>query len=105
MDDSDESLAHALAREVFEETGLVVNTVVEEMMPSFKYETVKTVGGREVRKSCVQVNFLVECDGDEVRVNPVEHLTSTWARREEIANLEMTDGMRGLVERAFELKR
>jgi hypothetical protein len=88
---------------VFEETGLVVKSVEREMEPGFEYETVKTVGGMEVRKKCVQINFVVKCEGEEVRVNSEEHSVGIWAGREEIEGLEMTDGMRALVKRAFEM--
>lgn len=60
-------MGHALAREVMEETRLEVKHVVEELIPSFEYET-EVVDGVKVVKSCVQVNFVVEVEEGKVEV-------------------------------------
>jgi 8-oxo-dGTP pyrophosphatase MutT (NUDIX family) len=73
VDETDPTLVHALAREVEEETGLNITYVLSELLPPFEYETSKMVGGVQVSKSCVQVNFVVEVEGDEIVVNPEEH--------------------------------
>jgi hypothetical protein len=56
----------------------------------------------EVRKRCVQVNFLVEVNDGEVKINPEKYSISIWADKKEIDRPEMTDGMRNLVQRSFE---
>ena len=102
MELTDPQLSHALAREVKEETGLTITRIVEELLPPFEYETSKVVDAVEVRKRCIQVNFLVEVENGEVKVNPEEHSTAVWADGKDMEGLEMTDGMRVLVRRAFE---
>lgn len=72
IDLTDENLARALEREVREETGFRVVKIVAELEP-FYYDTRKEVGGNIVRKSCVQLNYVVEVDGVEIRVNAEEH--------------------------------
>jgi len=74
---------------------------VEELLPPFEYETSKVVTGVEVRKRCIQLNFMVEVEDGEVKVNPEEHSTAVWADEKDIEELEMTDGMRVLVRKAF----
>jgi 8-oxo-dGTP pyrophosphatase MutT (NUDIX family) len=102
VDETDPTLGHALAREVEEETGLDVTFVLSELLPPFEYETSKIVGGVQVSRSCVQVNFVVEMEGDEIVVNPEEHSVGIWAGADELEGLEITEGMRGLVRKAFD---
>ena len=97
----DPTLAHALAREVKEETGLNITYVLSELLPPLEYETSKMVGGVQVSKSCLQVNFEVEVEGDEIVVNPEEHAVGIWAGAEQLEGLEMTDGMRVLVKKSL----
>jgi hypothetical protein len=55
----------------------------------------------------VQLTFVVEIeeeDDDEdvdVRVNPEEHSEGGWYDSDEVAGLDMTDGMRAIVAEAF----
>jgi hypothetical protein len=70
------------------------------LFPPFEYETSKLVGGVRVSKSCVQVNFVVELEGNEIVVDPEEHSVGIWAGAHEFEALEMTDGMRVLVKNA-----
>lgn len=95
MDGTDPTLAHALAREVREETGLNITSALSELLPPFEYETSKMVRGVQVSKPCVQVNFAVEVESDEIVVNPEEHSVGIWAGADEFEGLEMTEGMRG----------
>ena len=60
-----ENLLTALAREVQEETGLVVISVLE-YLGSFDY---RSSSGKKTR----HFNFIVEVEGGEVQLNPTEH--------------------------------
>ena len=60
-----EDLLTALAREVQEETGLVVISVLE-YLGSFDY---RSSSGKKTR----HFNFIVEVEGGEVQLNPTEH--------------------------------
>jgi 8-oxo-dGTP pyrophosphatase MutT (NUDIX family) len=102
VDETDPTLGHALAREVKEETGLTIASVLSELLPPFEYETSKLVGGVRVSKSCVQINFVVEVEGDEIVVDPEEHSVGIWAGADEFEGLELIEGMRVLVKNAFD---
>lgn len=103
VDFSDKSLLQALYREVREETGFAVKKIVAELDPFF-YSTEKLVMGNMVEKSCVQLNYVVEVCGDLIQVNPEEHSVGIWAGEEEFKQLEMTEGMKGVVSGAWEWK-
>ncbi|MDE0690009.1 MAG: NUDIX hydrolase [Candidatus Poribacteria bacterium] len=60
-----EGLLTALAREVQEETGLIVTSVLE-YLGSFDY---KSSSGKKTR----HFNFLVEVEDGEIKLNPTEH--------------------------------
>lgn len=93
----------ALTREVKEETGFGVTKVVAELDP-FLYFTEKTVAGNLIKKSCIQLNFVVEVDGETIQVNPEEHSIGIWAGESDFERLEMTEGMRGVVSGAWKWK-
>lgn len=63
--DADEELLPALVREVQEETGLKVITILK-YLGSFDY---KSGSGKKTR----QFNFLVEAATGDVKLNPIEH--------------------------------
>lgn len=79
--------------------------MVGELLPAVKYETNRMVAGVESWKICIQVNFLVEVEVEvedgKSKINPDEHSEAVWASESEVRGVEMTDGMRGLVEQAF----
>jgi 8-oxo-dGTP pyrophosphatase MutT (NUDIX family) len=63
VDEEDESILHAVARELFEETGLTVTEIVGEF-PGFSYNGNKTI----------QLNFAVKVEkSSEVKLNSLEH--------------------------------
>ena len=63
--EDEEDLLTALAREVEEETGLLVTSVLE-YLGSFDY---RSSSGKKTR----HFNFFVEVEDDEIRLNPTEH--------------------------------
>ena len=108
VDDNDASIKHALAREVKEETGVNVSCVIAEL-PEVLYSTDKQVATADgttklVRKTCVQLNFVVEAEGNVISVNPEEHSVGVWASEEDLDRLEMTEGMRSVVKNAMAWK-
>lgn len=85
--DNDQTILHAVARELCEETMLVARSVGPMVGEGY---TFKTRSGKIVRK----LNFIVEVerqdgDGDggsnfEVRLRPEEHQGFVWATEEEV---------------------
>lgn len=61
----DEDLLHALAREIKEETNLII-TVIIDYVGSFDYAS---SSGKKVR----QFNFFVEAKPGNIKLNPTEH--------------------------------
>lgn len=72
-----EGLLEALSREVEEETGLRVTSILA-YVDFFDY---LSGSGRKTR----EFNFLVDTDGGEVRLNPAEHDAYAWLAPEEEA--------------------
>lgn len=108
VDVNDPSIMHGLAREVVEETGLRMTRVIAEL-PEFLYSTEKHTRDEDgklttLRKSCVQLNFVVAVDGDVIQVSPEEHSVGEWATRERVMELDMTEGMRSVVINALDWK-
>jgi hypothetical protein len=63
--------------------------VVGELLQPLEYETNTMVGRVEVRKMCVQVNFLGEAEGGEARVNMEEHSVAVWVDETDVEGLEI----------------
>jgi 8-oxo-dGTP pyrophosphatase MutT (NUDIX family) len=82
----------ALTREVEEETGLRIVTVVA-YAGSFDYLSRRT--GDAAR----QFNFVVEVNGGEPRLDPSEHDRMTWADPDGLPAFEVTDAVRAILER------
>ncbi|KAI4264764.1 MAG: hypothetical protein L6R42_000136 [Xanthoria sp. 1 TBL-2021] len=90
--DNDQTILHAVARELWEETMLVARSVGPMIGEGY---TFKTRSGKMVRK----LNFIVEVetrDGDggsnfEVRLRPEEHQGFVWATEEEVRACKVGD--------------
>jgi 8-oxo-dGTP pyrophosphatase MutT (NUDIX family) len=93
-DDDDQTILHAVARELWEETMLVARSVGPMVGEGYTFQT-RT--GKMVRK----LNFIVEVerrvgDGDggsnpEVRLRPEEHQAFVWATEEEVRACKVGD--------------
>ncbi|KAG9049524.1 hypothetical protein FS837_010004 [Tulasnella sp. UAMH 9824] len=90
----DESIGHAVGRELKEETGLTLKHIVEEF-EGFECETSKGI--------TAQLNFVVELEEDDMKVtmNPEEHQAFDWVSEMEIDGYPMSDAMRVVVTNAF----
>jgi 8-oxo-dGTP pyrophosphatase MutT (NUDIX family) len=91
-DDNDQTILHAVARELWEETMLVARAVGPMVGEGYTFET---RSGKIVRK----LNFVVEVErrgGDggsnfEVRLRPEEHQGFVWATEEEVRGCKVGD--------------
>jgi len=97
--DEGETIATGVARELLEETGLVLTKVVAQM-PGMRYTTSKSVveeaSGEEIAivKHSVQLNFAVEVALGEIKLDANEHVEWMWAGVGEVGEVEMTGLMR-----------
>lgn len=94
VEDTDTNMRAALCREVKEEASLDITQVLREM-ESLTYTTSKG----SVTK---QVNFLVEVQHHDFKVDLSEHSTGIWALKDDMFSLAMTDEMRVLVTSMFD---
>lgn len=95
----DATLLHSVAREAYEETGLVVTKIIASL------GFVEFLGreGRAWRK----YNLVCEVETVEgVKTDPVEHDAWGWFGEGEVVGLEVTSKeQRGCIDAAFEAKR
>ena len=106
VDDTDPTFNDALAREVKEETGLVVTRVIDQL-PEMTYSTEKLIRGDDgcekiVKKACIQQNFAVLVAAGDFHVNPAEHTVGVLASKSTLPQLNMTENMRAIVSVALE---
>ena len=89
-----EDLLTALAREVQEETGLLV-TAVLEYLGSFDY---RSSSGKKTR----HFNFLVEVAGGEIKLSPTEHQAYYWVALSDAAftTLNISDATKAVLKTA-----
>ncbi|KAJ2505855.1 hypothetical protein IWW47_001858 [Coemansia sp. RSA 2052] len=106
--DSGESILESLAREVYEETGLVVTKVLCEF-EGFRYWSTKYEEGESDAKTdsvfsvyTQQLNFCVlVSDTSAVTLDPQEHQQYAWCTRETLEQYKMTPTMRQVVQNAL----
>jgi 8-oxo-dGTP pyrophosphatase MutT (NUDIX family) len=104
VEDTDETVLHAVAREALEETGLAVGQVLGSL-PEMRWQS-----ERERSRPNVQLNYVVTVTSGsggstrcpEVKLNPDEHSAWLWAAPADMHGLEMTSEMRRVVQDAFD---
>ncbi|KAJ2742841.1 hypothetical protein GGI20_004186 [Coemansia sp. BCRC 34301] len=106
--DPGESILKSLAREIYEETGLVVTKVLCEFEGfqywSSKYEEGESETATDSALSvCTQqLNFCVQVSGtSQVKLDPQEHQQYAWCTRETLEQYKMTPVMRQVVHNAL----
>ena len=89
-----EDLLTALAREVREETGLLVTSVLK-YLGSFDY---RSSSGKKTR----HFNFLVEVAGSEIKLSPTEHQAYYWVALSDAAftTLKISDATKEILKTA-----
>ncbi|MCY3743181.1 MAG: NUDIX hydrolase [Candidatus Poribacteria bacterium] len=86
-----EELLTALPREVQEETGLIVISVLE-YLGSFDY---RSSSGKKTR----HFNFLVEVEAGEIKLSPTEHQAYYWVALSDVAftTLNISDATKAVL--------
>ena len=104
VEDSDLNILHGLKREVFEETNMLVQRVLDQIDP-LAWVTVRSVQAEDKatvsKLTNLQIMFVCDVKDDTLRVDPEEHSEGLWADKEEAEKLNMSTGMRRVVESAF----
>lgn len=90
-----ESVPHAVAREVLEETHLVVSDIVGKTEETTWEPKAKS-------KSNIQLNYVVTVQEGHVKLNPEEHSDWQWVQEGQVEGLYMTAEMRKVVNDAFQ---
>lgn len=75
-DDEDETILHGVARELWEEAGLMATRIGPQVGAGYVFHT---RSGKTVSKH----TFIAEVDSEEVRLDPAEHQRHLWATEEE----------------------
>ena len=89
-----EALLTALAREVEEETGLLVTSILE-YLGSFDY---RSSSGKKTR----HFNFFIAVEGNEVKLSPTEHQAYYWVALSDTAftTLNISDATKEILKAA-----
>ncbi|KAJ2901904.1 hypothetical protein GGI21_004628 [Coemansia aciculifera] len=106
--DPGEYILASLAREIYEETGLVVDKVVCEF-EGFQYWSTKYEEGESENRADIvlsvctqQLNFgVLVSDTSAVKLDPREHQQYAWCTRETLEQYGMTPTMRLVVHNAL----
>ena len=107
MEGTDLSIFQGLKREVFEETTMLVRGVIDQIDPLAWVTEGPVQGEAEAsvkRFTSLQLNFVCDVEGTAFQVDPEEHSEGVWADREEAERLDMSTGMKRVVENAFKWK-
>ena len=84
-----------------------IQAVIDQVDPLAWVTLRRTQGTENVSESkytSLQMSFVCNVEGVTFQVDPEEHSMGVWADREEAAKLEMSEGMRGVVDSAFKWK-
>ena len=109
VEDTDKTILDAAAREVAEETGLILSNIVGEI-PPFDYKILAVEEGavkKTIVKSTIQLNFVAQVvplgssNAFEVKLNPEEHQNYAWVSKEDFGLYDITRGMREVVKNAL----
>jgi 8-oxo-dGTP pyrophosphatase MutT (NUDIX family) len=93
VEQTDETVAHAVKREVLEETSLVVSEIIGEIEP-MTWESKSA--------SNFQLNYVVTVQpGVTVKPNPDEHSDWLWVQEGQTEPLYMTPEMKRVIQNAF----
>lgn len=93
LEETDETIAHAVKREVQETTSLNVANIIGEIEP-MTWESKSS--------SNIQLNYIVTVQpGGSVKTNPEEHSDCVWARLEELDYLHISAAMKTVIQDAF----
>jgi len=105
VDPRHSTLAHALYHGVIRWTGLKVKAVRKELVPSEELEIRPLNGDGEgyTTKTCLGMNFWVEIEEEFGAILPgnSEDPLVVWVYKEALEGMQLQDGMRGLIRRAF----
>ena len=107
VEDTDLSIFHGLKREVFEETTMLVQDVIDQIDPLAWVTSRRTQEEEKLLESeftSLQISFVCNVEGVTFQVDPEEHSMGVWADKEEAAKLDMSEGMREVVDNAFKWK-
>ena len=102
VEESDHTIGDAVKREVFEETGMKVSKIVGAVTP-FAYSMEKKITGADggessTWKTSLQLNFICEVTDADFAVNPDEHSEGKFVGRSDVAEMDITEQMRAVVE-------
>lgn len=89
-----ESFEKAVQRELFEETGLSIKSIIR-WFTGFIYQN-----GKNTIRQC---NCLVKASNNPIRLNPDEHDAYKWIRISEINNHNTTPQIRKCIKAAFKI--
>ncbi|KAH8845461.1 hypothetical protein MCOR29_010756 [Pyricularia oryzae] len=94
VDDSDATVVHAVARELWEEAGLTARRI-GAVVPAAEGGPVEFVFATRSGRIVAKFHFLIEADGDgdDVRLDPNEHQACVWATEEECVDEKMRSGL------------
>ncbi|CAF9921101.1 hypothetical protein IMSHALPRED_005081 [Imshaugia aleurites] len=91
VEDTDLSIFHALKREVFEETTVSVQAVIDQIDPLAWVSLRSTQGKEKVSAPSLtnlQIPFICKVEGVTFQIDPEEHSAGVWADKGAAAKLD-----------------